>query len=332
MNEDILGYEYQDYYSPAYPWCEIEDSFWFIVGEQGNMNIVKSMVNKKKTFDIHECIRRFLGLDNSGNGHSGRKTIFGKTYYDPNIALLNICLRGACKGGHISIIKFLIEQGANDWVWGLYYACLGQHMIIIEFMISKGKGICDWSCGLQGACRGGNMDIINLIIAHGSKDWITGFWGACYGGHMDIVNMMNEKIETTGHRASNHWRIGAKYASIDMHMPVISLMMEKAENHPGCDRITWNNIYDYACTQGNKELMDLSISNGAVHDRYNRIFPYHNKKTKFFHNDLYYENPKGRFMYGSILYWAIVYDRYYSLSDKMIQKDLTPELLKLLYF
>ncbi len=50
-------------------------------------------------------------------------------------------LYGAYRGGHIEIVKLMIECSANDWNGGL------------------GK-----------VCRSGNIEIVKLMIEHGTND------------------------------------------------------------------------------------------------------------------------------------------------------------------
>ena len=47
-------------------------------------------------------------------------------------------LHGSCQGGHMKIVKLIIEKGADDFNHGLYAACRGGHMNIIKLMIEKG--------------------------------------------------------------------------------------------------------------------------------------------------------------------------------------------------
>ncbi len=41
----------------------------------------------------------------------------------------------ACRGGHLDLVKLLIEHGANNWNGGLEGACYGGHYKIVIFMI-----------------------------------------------------------------------------------------------------------------------------------------------------------------------------------------------------
>jgi len=55
-----------------------------------------------------------------------------------------------------------------NWNSGLAGACEGGNMEKVEFMIAKGAT--DWNCGLAQACKCGNMEIIKLMIAKGATD------------------------------------------------------------------------------------------------------------------------------------------------------------------
>ncbi len=108
-------------------------------------------------------------------------------------------LYGACLGDHESIIKLMIENGANHWNSGLYYACKGGHECIgiVKLMIEKGAN--EWNTGLEGACFGGHESIVKLMIEKGANDWNWGLYYACYGGHESIVKLMIEKGATQCH-------------------------------------------------------------------------------------------------------------------------------------
>ena len=47
-------------------------------------------------------------------------------------------LAGACLGGHLELVKLMIEKRANDWNWGLKKACQGGHIELVKLMLEKG--------------------------------------------------------------------------------------------------------------------------------------------------------------------------------------------------
>jgi len=108
----------------------------------------------------------------------------------------NYGLRGTCEGGNVEIVNLMIKQGATDWDEGLYFACLGGHMEIVKLMIKCEAT--DWYSGLRGACKGGHMEIVKLMIKCEATDWYSGLIRACKGGNIEIVKRMIEKEQIIG--------------------------------------------------------------------------------------------------------------------------------------
>ena len=97
-------------------------------------------------------------------------------------------LEYACRGGHMDIIKLIIEKGAQNWHCGFHGACLGDHIDIVKFLIKKGFN--DWNGGLSYACYDNNLDIVKLMIKKGANNWNYALRYACEGGNIDIVKLI----------------------------------------------------------------------------------------------------------------------------------------------
>lgn len=55
-----------------------------------------------------------------------------------NLITLNNGLQPASLNGHMHIVEFLLEQGANDYNVGLIYAAHRGHIDIVHLMVEKG--------------------------------------------------------------------------------------------------------------------------------------------------------------------------------------------------
>ena len=55
-----------------------------------------------------------------------------------NVVSLNDSLVVASEGGHLPVIKFLIERGANDLNEPLYVAGSNNQLEVVKYLISKG--------------------------------------------------------------------------------------------------------------------------------------------------------------------------------------------------
>ncbi len=109
------------------------------------------------------------------------------------IIYLNSGMYYACLGGHINVIKFLIDKGADNFQGGMNHACLEGHKEIVEFMISKGAN--DWNTGLDFASCGGHIDMVKFMISKGATTFNEGLYQACCGyiKNKEIILFLIEK-------------------------------------------------------------------------------------------------------------------------------------------
>ena len=45
----------------------------------------------------------------------------------------------AARGGHLHLVEYFIEKGADDWDWGMFCADEGGHYDIVEYFKNKLK-------------------------------------------------------------------------------------------------------------------------------------------------------------------------------------------------
>jgi ankyrin repeat protein len=97
----------------------------------------------------------------------------------------------AAEGGHMEIVKLMIEKGARDFNKAMSYAAIEGHMEIVKFMIEKGAT--DFNSGMNHAAGGGHMEIVKLMIEKGATNFDWGMFFAAKRGHIEIVNYLKEK-------------------------------------------------------------------------------------------------------------------------------------------
>ena len=104
-------------------------------------------------------------------------------------------LQSSCQENTLIQVQMLLHSHKNiDFDYGLQGACQGGHLDVVKFMIEKGATY--WNGGLSSACCGGQTDVVHLMIEKGATDWNLGLSGACQGVHPDVVNLMIEKGAT----------------------------------------------------------------------------------------------------------------------------------------
>ena len=131
---------------------------------------------------------------------------------------LNSALSVATEHNHFSLVKIIVDKGADNLHENLYCACRNGQLDIFSLLVNKGvlpRSNCyDVACEyghleivkylcaqpdeyipcdnmLQMACKSGNKKLVKWIISKKfSNDFSTGLYGAIIGGHQDIINMM----------------------------------------------------------------------------------------------------------------------------------------------
>lgn len=82
--------------------------------------------------------------------------------------LVNTCLRGACKGGHLELVKFIMENiiFTKSWNVALGIACEKAYIPIIEYIISKGANSLNEA--LLIAYQKRQYDAVELLLSKGA--------------------------------------------------------------------------------------------------------------------------------------------------------------------
>jgi Ankyrin repeats (3 copies) len=99
----------------------------------------------------------------------------------------------ASKGGQLEIVKLMIEKGATDFNSAMVYAARGGHMEIVKFMIEKGATNFNWAMAF--AAKGGQMEIVKFMIEKGATDFNWATAAAAEGGHMEIVEYLKQFVK-----------------------------------------------------------------------------------------------------------------------------------------
>lgn len=172
-------------------------------------------------------------------------------------------LGGACRGGNMEIVEYMISKGATDWDKGLKGACMGGHIEMVEYMISKGAT--NWNKGLRGACEGGHFEIAKLMFDKGGNTMSINrpLYFACVCKYTSIVELILQYIDTnniggiTGIGVNNA-NEGLKYACVgDDCTRLINLFISRGAND-------WNSGLIIACQHGNIEIVRTMLEHGAT--------------------------------------------------------------------
>ena len=185
-----------------------------------------------------------------------------KVLYDLALELgagdLNYGLVGACQGGYLDLINYLIKHGADDWDQGLYGACLGQQLEIARFMLDRGAHLVH---GLLFACECGYQPMIDLMISLGADNWNYGFLGACVGGHWAVIQQMIQLILQHQTIHESDWDLGLSKACGNGSLDLIKKFIQEGEKFH--HRFKLGMTLYVACLGRNRPVIDWLIDHGA---------------------------------------------------------------------
>jgi ankyrin repeat protein len=98
----------------------------------------------------------------------------------------------AAEGGHMEIVKLMIEKDAIDFNYAMANAAEGGHMEIVKLMIEKDATDFNWA--MTNAARGGHMEIVKFMIEKGATNFDSPMIDAAYRGHMEIVDYLKQFV------------------------------------------------------------------------------------------------------------------------------------------
>ena len=128
-------------------------------------------------------------------------------------------LYGAARGGHLDIVMYMIEKGADyKYNWAMSNAASGGHIDIVKFMLEKGAN--NYNRTMLDAASGGYIDIVKLMLEKGANYYNKAMANAANGGHIDIVKLILEK-------GANNYDEAKKTAAKHGHIEIVKLMLEK---------------------------------------------------------------------------------------------------------
>lgn len=132
-------------------------------------------------------------------------------YYNPNMKIISILMNTkvtksvsdiasvgpdnfeevmqyAVEGGHIDIVRLLIQKGVTNFNWAMVHAACRGHIDIVCLLIDEGAT--DFDGALRYAADGGHIDIVKLMIQKGVTNFNCAMEAAAEGGHTKIVKVL----------------------------------------------------------------------------------------------------------------------------------------------
>lgn len=98
-------------------------------------------------------------------------------------------------GGHLQIIEYFIQRGANNWYDSMNTAAEYGHLWLVEYFIAKiiTNTAVDYNKGMESAARGGQLNIVKYFVDKGANTWNSTMAEAIDAGDIDIIDYLISK-------------------------------------------------------------------------------------------------------------------------------------------
>ena len=235
---------------------DLSENLPILKGEETFMDKYMDAIQKSKTLSIVELLKY-----GAKNGYDKLvkeiKLLHVRNYYllyDPFLL--------ATENGHLQIVKFFMENGANFGSQVLPSAIKNGHLEIVKYLVENGANVnFDRGLALRTAAGNGNLDMVKYLIEHGAD--VHGVIGedyeplitASFKGHLPVVKYL---IENGAYVNANNGDAIRSAAAMG-HLEVVKSLVENGAN-----------VHSYgeyalriAAENGHLAVAKLLIENGA---------------------------------------------------------------------
>ena len=169
-------------------------------------------------------------------------------------------LNVACKNGHLNVVMFFVEHGAemnyNRYYDDFYKYCQdpivdaaeNNHLDVVQYLIEKGADM-DYSCGHEGESIYRKTPLI----------------GAAIGGHLQVVRFLLEQgvDEDNG---DSEGRTALHYAAEKGHLDIMRYLLEQGADKEKTDHAGYTPLH-CAADRGRFDAVQCLLEQGAEKDK-----------------------------------------------------------------
>lgn len=160
----------------------------------GHMNGLLLM--EKRGADVFAHYNLALQLASEGGHLTIVKYIMEKRTNDRDLP--HIVLRYACKNGHLPIIKYIIEKRLNDIQPVLYFASSNGHLSVVKYSVEQGANIHhEQDLALRIASQNGHLSVVKYLTEQGGDIYACHKYGlrmAREYKHSDVVEFLESLL------------------------------------------------------------------------------------------------------------------------------------------
>eukprot|EP00919_Chromeraceae_sp_WS-2016_P020884 GHVR01049562.1.p1 GENE.GHVR01049562.1~~GHVR01049562.1.p1 ORF type:complete len:536 (-),score=115.29 GHVR01049562.1:347-1954(-) len=193
----------------------------------------------------------------------------------------NTALHLACVGGHVDVIEYLIEKGANIHAVGfvkrrcLHKASFTGHLEVVQLLLEKGahkdleEPDEDGNTALQLACGGGRLEVVEELLRHRANPLAVGLLDrtalhmACRNDHVDVATLLLDRtkidINARDEDGNTALHLGASKGYVD----VCALTLERHADANARGKAQRTPMH-MVCQAGHLQVLFLLLDKGAT--------------------------------------------------------------------
>ena len=194
----------------------------------------------------------------------------GKWLIKNKLGTIKDFFRGACRGGHLTIVEEIsntlsspLEGGESEpFIRAAFKSGNMELVLFLEKRLSRFK-LSVWDEGFGAACKYNHQLLIARCLEESLKQttFAEGLCGAMASGDKALVTLLIEQGAKLNDECDH---IESAFASGD---PGMVELVSPLENHTSCGPYYWSRAFDGACRSGSKELMESVAKKATYHNR-----------------------------------------------------------------
>ncbi|XP_032845372.2 ankyrin repeat and SOCS box protein 3 isoform X2 [Tyto alba] len=239
-----------------------------LAAREGNVKMLRKLIKQGYSIDVPDN-RGWVPIHEAAAHNSGD--------------CLRLLVRAAVENGHVGIVKFLLQHGANvqgphSWSgWNsLHQASFQGCTEILKILLEKGASKeCKDDFGITPlfvAAQYGKLESLRLLLSHGAdincqaKDRATPLLIAAQEGHTECVELLLSKgAEANLYCNQDNWQLPIHAAAEMGHKKILKLLIPITDRicDKGKDKVS--PVYS-AVYGGNRECLEMLLKEGYSPD------------------------------------------------------------------
>lgn len=120
----------------------------------------------------------------------------GDSIHQVNTKTSNFPIFGACIGGHLDVVKYLVSRGVSASFGRNFVIALAVkhgHLEVVRYLVSQGADVFTDTCPLDYACKFGHLNIVKYLVNIGVPIGCDVVTLASNAGQREIVDYLLDR-------------------------------------------------------------------------------------------------------------------------------------------